>query len=138
MKVLAGGCRVYSENDGLISTHGNWTARTVISQESGAKHISQTVSDYAAGLSPAVVNPGAEEVLYVIAGEGTCAVNGFEYRAAAGHRAVYSTGRRIRHRKCRPASGCAWSAHAARRIRAGTSSMHPPAARRATRRIFGA
>ena len=52
MKVLAGGCRVYSENDGRISTHGSWTARTVISQESGAKHISQTVSTYTPGLSP--------------------------------------------------------------------------------------
>jgi len=96
MKVLTGGCRVYSETDGRISTHGNWTARTVISQESGAKHISQTVSTYSAGLSPALVNPGAEEVLYVAEGQGTCVVNGFEYELRPGialfipPRAVYA------------------------------------------------
>ena len=33
MKVLAGGCRVYSAEDGQFSTLGNWTARTVISQK---------------------------------------------------------------------------------------------------------
>jgi hypothetical protein len=67
MKILTGGCRVYSAEDGQVSTLGNWTARTVISQNSGAQRITQTVSDYAPGLSPAVVNPRAEEVLYVAA-----------------------------------------------------------------------
>ena len=84
MKVLAGGCRVYSAEDGQFSTLGNWTARTVISQNSGAQHITQTVSDYAPGLSPAVVNPTAEEVLYVVSGEGKCRVNGFEYMLSPG------------------------------------------------------
>jgi len=65
MKILAGGCRVYSAEDGQVVTLGNWTARAVISHESGAQRITQTVSDYAPGVSPAVVNPGAEEVLYV-------------------------------------------------------------------------
>ena len=79
MKVLAGGCRVYSAADGQVSTLGNWTARTVISHDSGAQRITQTVSAYAPGLSPAVVNPGAEEVLYVVSGAGNCRVDGFEY-----------------------------------------------------------
>jgi mannose-6-phosphate isomerase-like protein (cupin superfamily) len=84
VKILAGGCRVYSAEDGQFSRRGNWTARTVISQNSGAQRITQTVSDYAPGLSPAVVNPGAEEVLYVAAGVGKCRVNGFEYPLSPG------------------------------------------------------
>jgi mannose-6-phosphate isomerase-like protein (cupin superfamily) len=75
---------MYSAQDGEVSARGNWTSRTVISQRSGARHITQTVSDYAPGLSPAVVNPGAEEVLYIVSGEGTCRVNGFEYAFHAG------------------------------------------------------
>jgi len=84
LKILSAGCRVYSEEDGQFSTRGNWTARTVISQNSGAQRITQTVSDYSPGVSPAVVNPAAEEVLYVAAGVGKCRVNGFEYALRAG------------------------------------------------------
>ena len=84
MRILTGGCRVYSAQDGQFSTIGNWTARTVICRESGARHITQTVSDYAPGLSPAIVNPEAEEVLYVASGEGKCGVNGFEYAMNTG------------------------------------------------------
>ena len=84
MKILAGGCRVYSAEDGQFSTIGNWTARAVISQNSGAQRITQTVSGYTPGLSPAVVNPRAEEVLYVASGEGKCRVNGFEYTLRPG------------------------------------------------------
>ena len=84
MKILTGGCRVYSAEDGQFSTLGNWTARTVISQNSGARRITQTVSGYRPGLSPAVVNPRAEEVLYVAAGVGKCRVNGFEYALSPG------------------------------------------------------
>jgi len=84
VKALAGGCRVFSAGDGQCSTLGNWTARTVISQNSGAQHINQTVNDYAPGLSPAVVNPNAEEVLYVVSGQGKCFVNGFGYPLNSG------------------------------------------------------
>lgn len=79
MKILSGGCRVYGADDGQLSTVGNWTARAVICQASGAQRITQTISDYGPGLSPAIVNPGAEEVLYVAGGEGQCHVNGFAY-----------------------------------------------------------
>jgi mannose-6-phosphate isomerase-like protein (cupin superfamily) len=84
MRILAGGCRVFSAEDGQLSALGNWTARTVISQNSGARRITQTVSGYGPGLSPAVVNPRAEEVLYVAGGEGKCRVNGFAYALSAG------------------------------------------------------
>ena len=75
---------MYSPEDGQVSTLGNWTARTVISRSSGAQRITQTVSEYGPGLSPAVVNPSAEEVLYAATGEGKCRVNGFEYPFKAG------------------------------------------------------
>jgi len=84
MKILTGGCRVFSPEDGQLSTLGNWTARTVISQNSGAQRITLTISDYAPGLSPAVVNPRAEEVHYVVGGEGKCRINGFEYLLTSG------------------------------------------------------
>jgi mannose-6-phosphate isomerase-like protein (cupin superfamily) len=84
MKTLIGGCRVYSPDDGQIATVGNWTARSVICKNTGAQRITQTVSDYTPGLSPSVVNPTAEEALYVAAGEGICRVNGFEYRLRPG------------------------------------------------------
>jgi mannose-6-phosphate isomerase-like protein (cupin superfamily) len=84
MKILTGGCRVYSAEDGQLSILGNWTERKVISQNSGAQRITLTVSDYAPGLSPGVVNPRAEEVLYVASGEGRCRINGFEYTLIPG------------------------------------------------------
>jgi mannose-6-phosphate isomerase-like protein (cupin superfamily) len=84
MKILSGGCRVYSADDGRLSTFGNWTARTVISKDSGAQRITLTVSDYVSGVSPAVLNPRAEEVLYVASGEGICRISGFEYAVSSG------------------------------------------------------
>jgi len=84
MKQLAGGCRVYSPSDGPRFTNGTWTARSVISRDSGADRITQTVNDYAPGPSPFVTNPGAEEVLYVAAGEGVCNINGYEYALRPG------------------------------------------------------
>jgi len=79
MKELTGGCRVYSSEDGQISTHGTWRSRSVISSASGAKRITQTVSEYSQGASPYVTNPTAEEVLYVIAGNGACHITDAVY-----------------------------------------------------------
>jgi mannose-6-phosphate isomerase-like protein (cupin superfamily) len=79
VKTLTGGCRVYSSQDGDISTIGTWTARTVVARATGAQRITQMVSEYAGGVSPALVNPQAEEVLYVVSGEGTCHIDGFAY-----------------------------------------------------------
>ncbi len=81
MKLLDGGCRVYSPGDGQVTTLGPWTARTVVCQATGAKQITQTVSDYAfnEGPSPAYMNPIAEEVLYVASGEGQCRIGAHAY-----------------------------------------------------------
>jgi mannose-6-phosphate isomerase-like protein (cupin superfamily) len=84
MKVLAGGCRVYSPEDGDALTEGTRTARAVISPNSGSKRITETVTAYTPGLSPAVANPRAEEVLYVAAGAGACIIAATRYRLRPG------------------------------------------------------
>src|SRR5258708_30977312 len=76
MKILNGGCRVYSPDDGKVSTFGNWTSREVICRATGAKQVTQSVNDYVPGRSPEVVNPNAEEVLYVATGVGVCWIDG--------------------------------------------------------------
>ena len=84
MKTLAGGCRVYSPEDGKITEREGWRERIVVSHETGADRVTQTVSEYAAGVSPAIVNPNAEEVLYVAAGQGVAHLNGFAYALRPG------------------------------------------------------
>jgi mannose-6-phosphate isomerase-like protein (cupin superfamily) len=79
MKVLSGGCTVFAPGDGQVSTLGNCTAQAVINRTSGTRQITQTVCVYGIGCSPAIVNPVAEEALYVAHGEGTCYVDGFSY-----------------------------------------------------------
>ena len=88
MKILTGGCRVYSPEDGQVSTNGNWTARAVICRNTGSKQVTQSVNDYQVGRSPAFVNPNAEEVLYVATGFGVCSIEGSEYDLRPGA-AVY-------------------------------------------------
>ena len=79
MRLLAGGCRVFGANEGETVKEGNWTSRILISRKSGAKYVSQTVNTYGPGQSPVVLNPGAEEVLYVVSGSGFCHLAGFDY-----------------------------------------------------------
>jgi len=84
MKVLSGGCRVFKSSEGEISSKGvsNW--RTVICYATGADKITQTVSEHGLGCSPVLVNPVAEEALYVVRGEGSCTINGFDYDLSPG------------------------------------------------------
>ncbi|HLK61872.1 MAG TPA: cupin domain-containing protein [Bryobacteraceae bacterium] len=84
MKILEGGCRVYSPGDGRIESLGTLTERAVVCQASGARRITQTVRDYAPGPSPGFVNPVAEETLYVVSGEGICRIDGFIYSLRPG------------------------------------------------------
>jgi mannose-6-phosphate isomerase-like protein (cupin superfamily) len=79
VKTLAGGCRVFDPQDGAVSVRGSWTSRTVMSRSTGAPLITQTINDYAAGVSPTTLNPRGEEVHYVTSGAGVCRVNGFSY-----------------------------------------------------------
>ena len=84
MKVLAGGCRLFDPEDGDLAVRGNWTAISRIGKATGAKQVSQTVNRYARGRSASVRNPSGEEVLYVVAGEGVCYIDGFAYPVAPG------------------------------------------------------
>jgi mannose-6-phosphate isomerase-like protein (cupin superfamily) len=79
MQLLAGGCRVFGAEEGEIVKEGNWTSRTLVSKKNGAKYISQTVNTYGPGQSPFLLNPQAEEVLYVVSGNGLCHLAGFDY-----------------------------------------------------------
>lgn len=79
MKIIGEGCRVFDSGDGVETTHGTWTARARICHATGAEKVTQTVSEYATGKSPAVLNPGAEEVLYVVSGEGSCSIDGVSH-----------------------------------------------------------
>lgn len=79
MTVLSGGCRVFDASSGVVSSMGNWASRVLISRATGAKQITQSVSNYSIGRSPAITNPIAEEVLYVAGGLGRCWIDGFSY-----------------------------------------------------------
>jgi mannose-6-phosphate isomerase-like protein (cupin superfamily) len=79
MQLLAGGCRVFGANEGETAKKGNWTSRILVSKKNGAKYISQTANTYGPGQSPPLVNPRAEEVLYVVSGDGLCHLGGFDY-----------------------------------------------------------
>ena len=84
MKVLAGGCRVYSADDGAVTSRGTWTSRSVMSRSTGAPLITQTINDYKTGISPATLNPTGEEVHYVVAGAGVCHIDGYRYDVRPG------------------------------------------------------
>ncbi len=79
MKTLAGGCQVCGPDDGHVSTLGNCTSRAIISQR-----VSQTMYEYAPGVSASSFNPSAEEVLYVLEGEGICNIDGTKYPVTPG------------------------------------------------------
>jgi mannose-6-phosphate isomerase-like protein (cupin superfamily) len=83
MNVLAGGATVIDGGE-LAEVEGSRRYRVPISKSTGARDISQTISVYAPGISPARRNPIGEEVLFVVRGEGACYVNGHRYAMAGG------------------------------------------------------
>lgn len=84
MTTLTGGCRVGAAREARPSTLGNWTAHSLIDRSTGARHITQSVNEYAIGRSAVVVNPKAEEALYVAAGRGSILIDGVSYDLEAG------------------------------------------------------
>lgn len=56
----------------------------MISRQNGARDLAEILSEYQPGCSPQVVNPRAEEVLYVASGRGKCHIGGFDYELEAG------------------------------------------------------
>jgi mannose-6-phosphate isomerase-like protein (cupin superfamily) len=84
MEFLAGGCRVFGPDEGEAVERGTWTCRTLICRQRGARDIAETVNEYTTGRSPVVLNPSAEEVLYVVRGRGTAHLRGFTYALEPG------------------------------------------------------
>ena len=73
MKMLAGGCRVFSPEDGQISTLGNWTARSVISRAQRARTGSPRLfTTTRRALRPPWSIRSPKRSLYVVSGEGAC------------------------------------------------------------------
>ena len=87
METLHGGAAVINDGD-YTHSEGTRRYRVPVSRQMGAHDIAQSVSIYAPGLAPARRNPVAEEVLYVVSGEGACLIDGHRYRLAPGT-AVY-------------------------------------------------
>jgi mannose-6-phosphate isomerase-like protein (cupin superfamily) len=87
METLQGGAAVISGGD-YTHNEGTERYRVPVSKAIGARDITQTVSLFGEGLSPARRHPIAEEVLYVVSGEGACRIDGHRYALAAGT-AVY-------------------------------------------------
>lgn len=83
MTVLAGGATVI-EGGELAVVEGSRRYRVPISKSTGARDISQTISVYARGGGRARRNPIAEEVHFVVRGEGACYIDGHRYALAPG------------------------------------------------------
>ena len=79
MRELSGGCRVFDPSDGELRPDGTCTWRQVICRATGTNRITQAVAEYRHGSSSIMVNPVAEEVLYVASGQGTCQIDAFPY-----------------------------------------------------------
>ena len=84
MKHLAEGCCVVEPEEGDWRIEGTRRYRVPISSRMGAQHIAQIVSRFGRGCSKGWVNPGSEEVHYVVAGEGQCYIDGFSYPLVPG------------------------------------------------------
>jgi mannose-6-phosphate isomerase-like protein (cupin superfamily) len=84
MKLLVGGCRVTSRDEGKVLSEGTRRYRRPIARASGAQKITQTINHYATGQSPARINPLGEEVHYVASGHGFCHIARDPYALEAG------------------------------------------------------
>lgn len=82
MKVLAGGARVFSVEEGANA--GARRSRTPICLESGAQQLAQTIWEYGRGRTQVHLHPTAEEVLYVVSGRGACHIAASRYAIEPG------------------------------------------------------
>lgn len=82
--LLEGGCRVASLREGEADEHAGLRIFRHAGREWGAEAISLRVLELAKGLSPGLRNPGCDEVLYVLAGEGIVYLDGHPERVGPG------------------------------------------------------
>lgn len=73
---LQGGCRVAMRGEGQVVQDGALSIRSLIGRASGAEHISLRILELAGGSSPVLTNATADEVLYVMDGQGGATLDG--------------------------------------------------------------
>ena len=83
---------MFSAGEGRRGEDGTRSFRSTICRETGAREIAQMVSEYRRGRAAARVHPEAEEVAYVVSGNGTCHIGGFRYALEAGAGAYIPVG----------------------------------------------
>jgi mannose-6-phosphate isomerase-like protein (cupin superfamily) len=77
--VLEGGCHVTSIREGTPRSAGNLKIWPQVGRAVGAQAISLRILEFAQGLSPGLRNCTCDEVLYVLAGQGTLLLDGHAY-----------------------------------------------------------
>jgi len=91
IRVLDGGAAVIAKAE-EANNEGTRRFHVAISRATGALDIAQTLSTYGPGAAPSRRNPAAEEVLYVLSGEGICSIDGYRYDLQAGTAAYIPPG----------------------------------------------
>ena len=76
---LEGGCRVSTMREGSPSVSGSLKIWNQIGKASGAEAISLRILEYGPGVSPALRNREADEVLYLLEGSCTLLIDGVAY-----------------------------------------------------------
>ena len=80
-RILAGGCRVWALTEGRPRRLGRLKIWNSAGRRSGARAISLRVMELEAGLSPGMRTAKADEVLYVLKGQGTFYLDGWPHAA---------------------------------------------------------
>jgi len=80
-RILAGGCRVWALTEGRPRRLGRLKIWNRVGRRSGARAISLRVMELEAGLSPGMRTAKADEVLYVLKGQGTFYLDGWPHAA---------------------------------------------------------
>ena len=77
--VLEGGCRVLTMHEGEPRVSGSLKIWNQIGKASGAKAISLRVLEFGPGPSPGLRNEASDEVMYVLEGNCTIAIDDMKY-----------------------------------------------------------
>ena len=80
-RILAGGCRVWALTEGRPRRLGRLKIWNRAGRRSGARAISLRVMELEAGLSPGMRTAKADDVLYVLKGQGTFYLDGWPHAA---------------------------------------------------------
>lgn len=85
LKRFQAGAFVSHESEHEWFDDGNLRVAAPISKEAGSRDLRQELRRYLRGASALTVRTVAEEVLYVLSGAGSCAIDGFQYTLRPGY-----------------------------------------------------